>query len=1092
MKDIKRLNLIMGWVVFAIALVVYALTLESNVSLWDCGEFASAAYRLQVVHPPGAPLFLMVGRLFSMLAGADVTAVGFWTNMVSGASSAGCVMFTFWITTYFAERMVSEDNENRALLIMGAGLVAALTNTFIDSFWFSAVESEVYALSSFFTALSFWAILKWWKQADEAGSDRWIVFIGFLVGLALGTHMLNLLVIPAVCLAYYFRKYSVTRNGIILALGSSALALGFVMKIVYPGIPWLLARMDRLFVNDFGMSFYSGTYVAVVLVFAIAAYLLWYTNNKGKVFLNTLVLAATFVVVGYSSYAMVIIRSLANPAIDMNNPEDPYKFYGYITREQYGDRPLAYGPFFNAPEMGSESKGKRFFKGKDKYEDGGESFDYTYPEEYMTLFPRMGKSNKPNDDRGFREFGGMGETQSRIDELQNESQRRQLSADEQEELQYLKYEKPSFGNNLTYFFNYQIRYMYLRYFMWNFVGRFNDQQANMGNERFDGNWYSGIPFIDHFVVGPRDGMPDYYKNQKAQNTYFFLPLFLGILGLMTQAKRRKLDFWLVMTLFLFTGLLINVYMNQPPYEPRERDYALVGSFQTFCIWVGLGVIALAELLQKRLGSKSAMVASAASVLLVPVNMAYQNWDDHDRSGRYIGIDMAKNFLNQLDSNAVLFCNGDNDTYPLWYAQNVEGIRTDVRIINQSLLPTDWYSSVLLYKVYDSDPLPLTLDKEDLQTGSFENGIVVHDEGTHTSEEFQNYWGELRVDECFKKEQNLSDVVARIRKERRSSGNSDRQYLHGDRVFIPINKQSVLNAGVLPAKDAIQIEDTLHLNVGGRYISKGDLLVLDLISQNAKTGWKRPIYFTSVSGLDFYDLNNYLQLEGLVYKFVPINGGQSGREPLRMDEDKLYNNLVKNYRYYGMKEKKNFFLDEKASYVPGDYMKWGLYVAKAMYAHMDQFKRIQEAINKGEMKTTTTRAEVLKMGANLGSFATVGDYLTFEAGQMENYKKKGVEALRKILVEIPESVMPMRRDMKAEYAMAFMDLGADADAKKMLDDCVKDCVQYGTYFQRWEDQIFGMREVQISKEILEQAIQKCERSGHADWAKEVKSKSSAIL
>ncbi len=423
---------------------------------------------------------------------------------------------------------------------------------------------------------------------------------------------------------------------------------------------------------------------------------------------------------------------------------------------------------------------------------------------------------------------------------------------------------------------------------------------------------------------------------------------------------------------------------------------------------------------------------------------------------------------------------------------MEGIRTDVRIINQSLLPTDWYSSVLLHKVYDSEPLPLTLDKEDLQTGSFENGIVVHDLGTHTSEEFQNYWGELRVDECFKSEQSLADVIARIRKDRRTSANSERQYLHGDRIFIPVDKQAVLKAGLVASKDAIQVEDTIHLDVGGRYISKGDLLVLDLISQNAKTGWKRPIYFTSVSGLDFYDLNNYLQLEGLVYKFVPINGGQAGREPLRMDEDKLFNNLVKNYRYYGMKEKKNFFLDEKASYVPNDYIKWGLYYAKASFAHVDQFKRMQEAVNKGEIKTTSTRTEVLKMGANIGSHATVGEYLAYEAGQLETYKSKGVEALRKMLVEIPASVMQIRRDMKAEYAMAFLDLGAEKDAKKMLDDCVKDCIEYGTYFQRWDDQMFGMREVQISREILEQAIQKCELAGHSDWAKEIKTKASGIL
>jgi len=726
MNSFARLNRIMGWVMFAIALVVYTLTLEQSVSLWDCGEFASAAYKLQVVHPPGAPLFLMIGRLFSLMASSP-EMVGFWINMLSAVASAGTVMFTFWITTYFADRMVDETNENKTLLVLGAGAVAALTNTFIDSFWFSAVESEVYALSSFFTALSFWAVLRWWKSADDVSADRWMVFIAFMIGLALGTHMLNLLVIPTVCLAYYFRKYQVTRNGVIMALGASALALGFVMKIVYPGIPWLLATMDRIFVNDLGQSFYSGTLAAVVLIIGLAGYLLYYTHKTGKRNWNVILMAASFVVLGYSSYAMVIIRSMANPAIDMNNPEDPYKFYGYITREQYGDRPLMYGPYFNAPESGYKVIGKKRFKGKDRYEDGGDNFDYTYPDEYMTLFPRMGKSNKPNDARGFRDYGGMTDVQNRIDELQGLGQQRALTEEEQQELQYLNYQKPTFGNNLSYFFGYQLRYMYLRYFMWNFVGRFNDQQAVMGNTRFDGNWYSGIPLVDRFVVGPNEGMPDYYKNQKAKNPYFFFPLLLGILGLLMHLKKQKYDFWLVMTLFLFTGVLINVYMNQPPYEPRERDYALVGSFQTFCIWVGLGVLALADMLTRRLGKKSAIVATMASVLLVPVNMGYQNWDDHDRSGRSIGIDMAKNFLESLEPNAVLFCNGDNDTYPLWYAQNVEGIRTDVRIINQSLLPTDWYSSVLLDKVYESEPLPLSLTKEDLQTGSFEGGIEIQSE-----------------------------------------------------------------------------------------------------------------------------------------------------------------------------------------------------------------------------------------------------------------------------------------------------------------------------------------------------------------------------
>ncbi len=1058
MNSFARLNRIMGWVMFAIALAVYTLTLEQSVSLWDCGEFASAAYRLQVVHPPGAPLFLMVGRLFSLMASSP-EMVGFWINMVSASASAGCVMFTFWITTYFAERMVDDDNKSKLLLVLGAGTVAALTNTFIDSFWFSAVESEVYAMSSFFTALTFWAVLRWWKDADNVGADRWLVFIAFMIGLALGTHMLNLLVIPTVCLAYYFRKYPVTRNGIILALGASALALAFVMKIVYPGIPWLLATMDRIFVNDFGQSFYSGSIAAVALILALSAYLMHYTYKTGRRNWNVIVMAAFFVVFGYSSYAMVIVRSMANTAIDMNNPEDPYKFYGYITREQYGDRPLAYGPYFNAPESGYKTLGKRRFKGKDKYEEGGDNFDYTYPEEYMTIFPRMGKSNKPNDARGFRDYGGMTDVQNRLDELEGMSQQRALTAEESDELQYLKIEKPSFSNNLKYFFSYQLRYMYLRYFMWNFVGRFNDQQAVMGNTRFDGNWYSGISLVDRFVVGPSAGMPDYYVNQKAKNAYYFLPLLLGILGLLTHLKKRKYDFWLVMTLFLFTGVLINVYMNQPPYEPRERDYALVGSFQTFCIWVGLGVLALAEMIRKYLGSKSAMAATAASILLVPVNMGYQNWDDHDRSGRRIGIDMARNFLDQLEPNAVLFCNGDNDTYPLWYAQNVEGIRTDVRIINQSLLPTDWYSSVLLDKVYESEPLPLTLTKEDLQTGSFEGGIEIQDiEGKST----------------------LLDFVLKQVKDENKTG-VERNYFKSKTVWFPVDRKSVIASGFVPTKDTSEVVDRIEITLGGGYISKGDLLVLDLINQNAKSGWKRPIYFTSVSGYDFYDLNNYLQLEGLVYKFVPIKGGASSRQPLRVADYKLYGNLVKNYKYCGMKEKKNFYLDDKAAYVPGDMQQMSMLLARTYLSKIKTYEQYKSQIDK-----------VGIAGAPIPTgFRSVEEYMQREGDSLSVYRKRAIEVLNHILIEIPETVMPMRKEYKADYGVTLLELGDIASAKKVLDMAIKDCVQYGTYFAKWEDEMFGAREVQMSRDLIKNIVGECERLGKKDWAEAYKRETAAV-
>ncbi|MBS3915919.1 MAG: DUF2723 domain-containing protein [Bacteroidetes bacterium] len=1055
MNNFRLLNRIFGWVTFVIALAVYTLTLEPSVSLWDCGEFASAAYRLQVVHPPGAPFFLMIGRLFSLIAGSPAE-VGFWINMLSAVASAGCVMFTFWITTHFAQKIVSAESENRNVLIFGAGLVAALSNTFLDTFWFSAVEAEVYAMSSFFTALTFWAILRWDKHSEDPASDRWLVFIAFITGLALGTHMLNLLVIPAICLAYYFKRFTITRKGVFLAFGTAIVALGFVMKIIYPGIPWLVATMDRVFVNGFHMPFYSGSIFALVLIFGSIGYFLYLTHKKKLRNWNITLLSVLFVIIGYSSYAMVVIRSYANPAIDMNNPEDPYKFYGYITRQQYQDRPLVKGPYFNAPGPYSfDDKGTKYYKGENKYEDGGKIQEPVYDPDYNVLFPRMGKSGKSGDARGYRQFSGMGDIQAQIDELRELQSRGKLSPMQQQELQDLELEMPSFfKNNMMFFFNYQIRYMYIRYFLWNFVGRFNDQQAVTGNERFDGNWYSGIPVVDRFVTGPKSGLPDYYKNQKGKNGYFFLPLILGIMGMIIHYKRAKLDAWLVMTLFLFTGVLINVYMNQPPYEPRERDYSQVGSFQTFCIWVGLGVILVADLIKKYFKKNAAIAATLACIVAVPVNMGYQNWDDHDRSGRYIGIDLAKDFLGSLEPNAILFCNGDNDTYPLWYAQNVEGFRTDVRIINESLLPTEWYSSILLDTVYKSTPLPLTVTKKDLRTGSFEYGIEVDRGGYKKPRPFRNVIQELLRD---------------------NSNGAERNFWHGAKCYIKVDKEVVKKAGLVSPKDYGQIVDSIDISIGGDYLSKGDLVVYDLITTNAEQGWKRPIYFTSVSGYDFNYLNPYLQLEGLVYRFVPIRGGVSGgNQPTKISDIHLYNNLVNNYSYYGMNKKKNFYLDDKAAYVPQDMQQYGLMLGYYYQNEIRQYEGVKKALDSG------------KIVAPPPGFADINGYVSFYKDSIDVYKKRIVTVLNKILTEIPESVMPMRRDMKTEYAMLLVEFGDDKNGKKLLDMAMNDNIQYYKYFLRYQDEFrWGSIEVGNSQALINQIISFCNQKGKKDWANQYK-------
>lgn len=1069
------MNRVLGWVMFVIALVVYTLTLEPSVSLWDCGEFASAAYKLQVVHPPGAPLFLMVGRLFSMLAGSPAE-VGFWINMLSAVSSAGCVMFTFWITTHFAQKMMAEGSENRNLLILGAGVVAALSNTFLDSFWFSAVEAEVYAMSSFFTALTFWAILRWDKHSEDPGSDRWLVFIGFLTGLALGTHMLNLLVIPAVCLAYYFKRYEINRKGIILAFIAAVFVLGLIMKVIYPGIPWLMANMDRLFVNSFGLPFYSGAIFAIIAVFAGLGYLAYYTHKNGKRNWNVYTMALLFAVLGYSSYGMVVIRSMANPAIDMNNPEDPYKFYGYITREQYGDRPLVKGPYFNAPRPSewayyngeqpskpdSRETGEKFFKGETKYESGGKGYEPEFADEYMTIFPRMGKSNKAADAKGYREYGGMGDVQQQIEGIRERARQegRGLNNNERQQIQELELQKPTFANNLTYFLNYQIGHMYMRYFAWNFVGRFNDQQATTGNSKFDGNWYSGIGFIDGMNVGPQKNLPDYYKNQKARNAYFFLPLLLGLFGLFYHYRKSKLDFWLVMILFLFTGLLINVYMNQPPYEPRERDYSLVGSFQTFCIWLGLGVLAIADMLQKYLKKNAAIVAVAASTLLVPMNMAYQGWDDHDRSGRYIGIDLAKDFLNSLEPNAILFCNGDNDTYPLWYAQNVEGIRTDVRIINESLLPTEWYSTVLLDKVYNSDPLPLTVTKKDLQTGSFEYGIEVERK-------------------MYPKPRSMRETIQELLKNNGHGVSQD--VWHGGTCFIKVDKEAVKKRGLVSKKDYGLIADSIMINVGGDYITKGDLVVWDLITTNAEQGWKRPIYFTSVSGFDFNNLNPYLQLEGLVYKFVPVRGGTGDQNsPAKIADFQLYNNLVNKFSYYGMNKKKNFFLDDKASYVPRDMQRFALDLASYYQGEIAMYEGIKGMTDSGKAVNPPP------------GYADVTSYLTFMKDSIPVYKQRAVTALNKILTEMPESVYPMDKMFKTEYAVLLLEFGDEKNAKKMMDLAIEDNAQFARYFSKWaEEYDWAMREVYFSKQYINRIKDVCKKKGKTEWLNYYNQKTAGI-
>ncbi|MFI5219876.1 MAG: DUF2723 domain-containing protein, partial [Bacteroidia bacterium] len=686
MNKYNRVNNIFGWLAFIIAAYVYLSTIEPTGSFWDCGEFIATANKLQVGHPPGASLFLMTARLAILFAGNDVTLIPVTVNALSALASAFAILFLFWTITALCRKIVKpETGENystpQLITIIGSGLVGALAYTFCDSFWFSAVEGEVYAMSQFFTAIVFWAMLKWEHVANEKHADRWMILIAYLMGLSIGVHLLNLLCIPALAFIYYFKKYPVTRWGIIKTAIIGVMVLMVVQYGIISGFVQLGAHFDLLFVNSFGLPFWSGFLFFILLIVVGILWGLRYTKQKNKPVWNTAILCFAFILVGYSSFAMTVIRSMANPPLDENNPEHAFNLLGYINREQYGDRPLGYGQYYNARVVDQEEGAMNYAAIDGKYKEAGRKIIPVYEKDKCTVFPRM-YSSQDNHVSAYKEWAGVKGDAT-----------------------------PTMSQNLKFFFTYQVGHMFWRYFMWNFVGRQNDIQGHGGITK--GNWLSGIKGIDKIRLGPQDHLPKSMTWNKALNKFYFLPFILGILGMLWHFKRNKSDGFVVMLLFIMTGIAIVVYLNQNPYQPRERDYAYAGSFYAFAIWIGMAVMALTDWLKKAV---SPVVSSVAVTLIClfagPVIMAKDGWDDHDRSHRYTSRDFASNYLNSCAPNAVIFTNGDNDTFPLWYAQEVEGIRTDVRVVNLSLLNTDWYIDQMKRKAYSSDPVPFTwtLDK----------------------------------------------------------------------------------------------------------------------------------------------------------------------------------------------------------------------------------------------------------------------------------------------------------------------------------------------------------------------------------------------
>ena len=855
---LKKLNLLLGWISFAIALVVYLLTLEPTVSLWDCGEFIASAYKLQVGHPPGAPLWLIISRIFSLFAG-NPENVAMMVNAVSAFASAFTITFLFWTISHLLRKILSDPSGEvsgaHRIVLLGGAFVGAMAYTFSDTFWFSAVEGEVYATSSLFTAMVFWAILKWENVADQPGANRWLVLIAYLIGLSIGVHLLNLLAIPAIVLVYYFRKHPVTRKGVIYAVAISVIILLFIMYGVIPGIVRLASVVEKFFTNSIGLHYNTGVVIYVTLLLGLLIYGIYRTQYlKKNVLWNTVFVCITVIIIGYSSYALIVIRSLASPPMNENRPENVFALLSYLNREQYGDRPLVRGYLYNAEleDIEYEKPVYTLNKEENRYE-----IAYRKPELIMggskVFLPRI-YSRESDHRQAYIDFGTIKDPQN-----------------------------PTYLDNLEFLFRYQLGHMYFRYFMWNFVGRQNDIQGH-GNV-IHGNWLSGIRPIDAARLGPQTNLPERMRNHPARNKYYFLPLLLGLVGLFYHLDKHVRDFWVVMSLFILTGIAIVIYLNQTPYQPRERDYAYAGSFYAFSIWIGMGVAGIYQILQSGIRKKlSAVLAAGISLLAVPVLMAVENWDDHDRSEKYTARDIARNYLNSCDQDAILYTVGDNDTFPLWYAQDVEGVREDVRIVNMMLLNMHWYIEQMRWQNYDSEPLPFTLPQAKYDLGANNSLYVREHERWATFDYMLTFVGS-------------DDPRTKIPLRNRQQAD----YIPTHKLVLPVDSAGVISTGTVAPDEATSIVSEIRLQLTPNdQIMKGGMAQLDILGTNQ---WERPIYYTSGGFGGSLGLEEYYRLEGLTYRVVPIHTPyESIIEMGSVDTDTLYDRLMNTYTWGGMEER----------------------------------------------------------------------------------------------------------------------------------------------------------------------------------------------
>ena len=1050
MKQYKLVNNLVGWFAFLVAAITYCSTVEPTASFWDCPEFITTGYKLEVGHPPGAPFFMLVANLFSQFA-SDPTQVAYWVNIMNALMSAACILFLFWSITHLVKKLVCpEDSEmslSKLITIMGSGLVGALAYTWSDTFWFSAVEGEVYAFSSLFTAVVFWLILKWENVANDPHSDRWLILIAYLTGLSIGVHLLNLLCIPAIVLVYYYKKNpNADLKSSLLALAGSGVLVAAVLYGIVPGVVKVGGWFELLFVNSFGMPFNTGVIVYIIL---LAAAIIWgvyesyteksrkrmnisflttiamsgipfYGHGFGSVVigaivlgalgaylfakldakwqisartLNTALLSIMMIMVGYSSYALIVIRSSANTPMDQNSPEDIFTLGEYLGREQYGTRPLFYGQTYGSKPALKEVDGgcvydvvegapvyqrkeKESADEKDSYEVVRHKTDYKYAQNM--LFPRMYSEMHTEAYEDW--LGGV--------------EGRQVPYDQCGQMLMVKI--PTQWENIKFFFSYQVNFMYWRYFMWNFAGRQNDIQGH--GEIEHGNWITGIPFIDNILVGNQEFLPSDLKNNKGHNVFFCLPLILGLIGLFWQAykgEKGMQQFWIVFFLFFMTGLAIVLYLNQTPLQPRERDYAYAGSFYAFAIWIGMGVAGIAGWLEKKIGEKPAAILATVLGLFVPVQMVSQTWDDHDRSGRYVTSEFGQNYLNTVseEGNPIIFTNGDNDTFPLWYNQEVEGNRTDVRVCNLSYLQTDWYIDQMKRDSYDSPAVPIEWSRLEYVQGHNE-AVAIRPEIMKTITEFYKQNPEEAIKEFGENPYELKNILRHWVREPKQG----LQMIPTDSIVIKLDKEAIKRSGMMiPDSLHGEIPEYMHLSLKGkRALYKSELMMLEML---ANTNWERPMYMaitvTSENHLNMGD--NFMQ-EGLAYRITPFN---TTKLNARIDSEKMYDNLMHKFKF-GNISQDGIYLDET--------------IMRMSQTHRRMFVQLA--------------SQLIKEGKH----------------------EKALKALDYCQEVIPSKNVPHDFIMSASKEMAddYIALGEFHKAEAILDDLANKAVEYITWYMSLDD------------------------------------------